>query len=287
MTKRTLTLSLLAALALLPGTTLLAQPLQLDGNADCEGWSASATLVFPDAVFSAALDYSVVLADQAGAEIARFDWAGQVNRFENPMMIKMYGEPWGLTLDSVYTASLAFHFLGEEATLAFDVVCGEMGDEGGGEVDPVVDPVVEPCHHTYHFWRKNPDAWPVDELTLGGETFTKDQLVRQLHGHLRVHPSFSVARHLVAAKLNVLSGCDASIQPVIDEADAFLARVDDRPRHWWRHRGDARQLTRVLVQYNNQPCEGVPLSRGGQDLLLDKSYADEPMTFDGMKALYR
>lgn len=279
MTKLNLTLSLLAVLALLPGAALLAQPLQLDGNADCDGWSASATLIFPDDLFSADLDYSVVLTDPAGGETARFDWAGQINRFESPMMIKMYGEPWGLTLDGGHKARLVFHFLGEEATLAFDVLCGE--------VDPEVDPVEEPCRHTYHYWRKNPDLWPVDELTLGGETFTRDQLVRLMHGHLRVHPSFSVTRPLVAAKLNLLSGCDASIQPVIDEADAFLMRSDDRPRHWWRHRSDARRLTRLLVAYNNQPCAGAALTRGQDELLLDKSFADEPMSFDGLKAMYR
>jgi hypothetical protein len=287
MQKRTLIITTLLAVVLLPGSSVLAQALQLNGNAVCEGWTATATLTFPAGVFSADLDYSVVLTDQSGAEVTRFDHSGTESRMEDSVIIKMYGEPWGLTLDSVYTASIVFRFLGEEAAMSFDIVCGEVGGGDDG-VDPGEDDTaLDPCHQNYRYWRRNPDQWPVSELEIAGQTFSQDQLLRMMNRNLRLHPAFNLLRHLVAAKLNVAAGCDPSIQATIDAADDFIAERAGNPRQWWRSRGEARQLQQSLFAYNTLPCDGFA-SDGGQDSFLnDKAYADEPVSFSGLKAMYR
>lgn len=278
MRKQILTPTILLILALLPGMVAQAQTLEVAGNADCEGWSATATLNFPSGVFFADLDYSVVLTDHAGDEVTRFDWAGQVSRYEDPVMIRLYDDSWGLTLDSVYTASIVFHFLGEESNLSLDVICGSVGEE---------DPVPEPCHHTFRYWRKNPSEWPVDELLLAGEVRSKEELLNLMHAHLRFHPVFSVARHLVAARLNVLNGTDDSIMPTIEAAESFLVDNAENRRGWWRMRREARQLRKTLVRYNKQPCNQFDFLGNSSDEEFGKTFADEPMTFDGVKAMYR
>jgi len=275
MRKRIFTLGFLLTLAVLPGFAAQAQTLQLAGNADCQGWSTTATLNFPDDVFFAALDYSVVLADGDGSELDRFDWSGMVDRMEDPAIIMMFGESWNLTLDSTCTASLVFHFLGEEASLAFDVVCGAE------------EPAVEPCRHTFRYWRKHPEEWPVQELLIGGEIRSQAELLDMMHRHLRFHPAFSVARHLIATRLNVLSGTDDSIMPVIEEAETFLVDNMENRHGWWRNRSQARELRHALVRYNRLPCDSGNSPGDLRGILPDKDFDDEAITFDGLKAIYR
>lgn len=281
MRKQILTLTCLLTFALLPGLAVQAQPIMLGGNADCEGWSANATLTFPDDVFSSTLDYTVILTDQEGAEVTQFDWAGMVQRWEEPVMNIMYGQPWDMTLDSVYSASIVFHFLGEEAAMNFEVVCGVI-------MEPDPEPEVEPCHFTFRYWRNHPEEWPVGELQVGDTVLSKNELLRLLNRRLRFHPAISVARHLVAAKLNVANGTDDSIVPTIEAADAFLVDHAQSWRHWWRNRCEARALRRELVRYNKQSCDQFKFD-GTQDdeQQLEKTFADEPMSLDGLKAMYR
>lgn len=277
MRKQSILIILVLALSILSGTTALAQALNLVGNADCEGWGAMATLTFPEGVFFADLDYSVVLSDASGGEVTRFDWAGEVSRFEYPEIVKMYDGPWGLTLAGAYAADLVFHFLGDESTLQFEFSCGEVEEE----------PVVEPCHYTFRYWRKHPEAWPVRELEIAGRMYSQDRLLRLMHRRLRCHPSQSLVRHLVAAKLNVANGTDPSIQDTIEAADLFLSENAGRAhRRRWRS-SEARQLRRELVTYNNLPCDRAGLQMGGAQLEVDKTFAEDAVTFSGLKAMYR
>jgi hypothetical protein len=272
------TITLLCALALLPVPAALAQALQVDATADCQGWSAMATLTFPAGVFFSDLDYSVVLTDGNGAEVDRFEWAGQVNRFENPVLTKMYDEIWAQPLNSSFSASVAFHFLGEEFAQSFDLACGPVEPE----------PVIEPCHHTYKYWRRHPDQWPVDEMMVCGEMYSQSQLLNMMSRRSRFHRAFNLVRHLVAARLNVLNGTDDSIVPVIEAAEAFLMQSAAERGCHWRGRSEARQLRRDLVEYNNLTCGEFGFDddshAGGRH---DKTFAEEPMSFDGVKAMYR
>lgn len=265
---------LVVVLSALPGLAVQAQSIELSANADCVAWNTVSTLIFPVGVYSATLEYSVVLTDQDGAELVRFDWAGPVNRFEDPVMMLMHGGSWGMTLDSVYAASFVFRFLSEEVVEDLEVVCGEAGSE--------------PCRQSHGFWKNNPDVWPVETLVLGDLEMDKDQLIQILRRSIRGHGSLLLARQLIAAKLNVANGCDDSINDVIAEADLFLVEhpLDERI---WRHRvPSSRDLRIALGTYNKAGCPGSESENGEfVGALENKASAVEQTTFSGLKAMYR
>jgi hypothetical protein len=71
----------------------------------------------------------------------------------------------------------------------------------------------------------HPAAWPVDQLSIGGTIYTKDQLIDFMKHPTKGDVTYTIAAHLIAAKLNVgvgnLSSC---IEPTIAAADAWLAQ---------------------------------------------------------------
>jgi hypothetical protein len=80
----------------------------------------------------------------------------------------------------------------------------------------------------FGFWKNNPDAWPVETLTLGTQSYTKQELIEILNmpvGRGRgADASLILARQLIAAKLNIASGSDpAPTVETISQAEASLA----------------------------------------------------------------
>jgi hypothetical protein len=123
----------------------------------------------------------------------------------------------------------------------------------------------ENCTLTQGFWKNHEDAWPVEELTLGDVTYTQAELLVVLRTPPRGDATYILAHQLIAAKLNVAHGADASaIEATLAEADAWLAanRLGSKPR------GDARdaglELAAALDEYNNGRtgpghCDATPL----------------------------
>ena len=75
------------------------------------------------------------------------------------------------------------------------------------------------------YWKNHPEAWPVQSISLGGVTYSKAQAIQTMRMPERGDMTRNVFRHLLAAKLNVLSGNDAEcILDAILYADSWLAR---------------------------------------------------------------
>jgi hypothetical protein len=92
----------------------------------------------------------------------------------------------------------------------------DMGCGDGGAAPGVMD---------HGYWKTHPDEWPVDSLTIGGRTLNKMQLMFLLRLGERGDKTLHMLRELVAAKLNVAAGNDAScVQAAIDTADGWLMR---------------------------------------------------------------
>lgn len=73
------------------------------------------------------------------------------------------------------------------------------------------------------YWHK-PENWPVDEITVGGVTYTKEEAAMYMTGGVKGDKSINLFRHTVSAMLNVIIGNDDScIADTIDAADAWLA----------------------------------------------------------------
>jgi hypothetical protein len=112
------------------------------------------------------------------------------------------------------------------------------------------------CTRTPGYWRNHPDEWPVDEITIGGVTYTKGVAIIYLQTRTAGDKSLTMFKALVAAKLNALAGADTScIAETIAAADAWMLENPvgsnvpgggvDSP---WR---DGEPLKNALDDYNN------------------------------------
>ncbi|MCK4817127.1 hypothetical protein KA005_15260 [bacterium] len=74
------------------------------------------------------------------------------------------------------------------------------------------------------YWKTHPDAWPVEAISIGGVSYTKDEAIGNMWMPEKGDKTFTMFRALVAAKLNVLVSNDAScIEDTIADADAWMA----------------------------------------------------------------
>lgn len=73
------------------------------------------------------------------------------------------------------------------------------------------------------YWKNHPEAWPFDSIVIGGETYTKTEAIAFMEENNSKDVTYIMFRSLVAAKLNVLVGNDAScITATITIADAWM-----------------------------------------------------------------
>src|SRR5205823_6014211 len=68
------------------------------------------------------------------------------------------------------------------------------------------------CPQPLGYWKNNPDAWPVNSLTLGSQIYLKTELLIILNTPIgsgkNADASLILADQLIAAKLNVANGSD-------------------------------------------------------------------------------
>lgn len=101
---------------------------------------------------------------------------------------------------------------------------GDGTDIGAFEVQ--ASPAVCPQPHGY--WKNNPDAWPVNSLMLGSQTYSKTELLTILKTRIGSGPkadaSLILADQLIAAKLNIANGADGTaVTSTITHADSVLS----------------------------------------------------------------
>ncbi len=269
-------LSLILTLTFGFGSVAQAQSIDLSGNADCEGWSSMVSLTFPAGVYTEFLSYSMVLTDQAGVELSRFDHNQQLYRFDDPVMMMMYGSSWNFELDSAYVVRLELNFMNEAASLTFDLACAEEEEE------PNL------CRFTSGFWKNNPEMWPVDALNIGGVEFSKDQLVEMMMAPIRGSGRLLMTRDLIAAKLNVANGCENLINKVIVQGDLYLITNPVFENIHCSSMSSTRVLRQELQAYNSVGCDELSFDTdGGNSDLQFKAEAIEQTSFSSLKAMYR
>jgi len=115
----------------------------------------------------------------------------------------------------------------------------------------------QPGTGTPGYWKNHPDAWPVDEITIGGETYSKDDAIEIMNTPEKGDKTYTLFRALVAARLNVLIGNKSCcIQRTINAADAWMAtygpvgsgvKAGGKCSPW----RDAEPLYKKLDDYNN------------------------------------
>ncbi len=129
-------------------------------------------------------------------------------------------------------------------------------NESTGDVDAGL--VTGPCPPgtgTPGYWENHPDAWPVDEIEIGGTPYDKESTIACVKRAVKRDKTYTMFPALVAAKLNVMVGNDSScISDIIAQADAWMAlhpinsgvaaKFDA-----WRSEGES--LYTALDLYNN------------------------------------
>lgn len=164
------------------------------------------------------------------------------------------------------------------------VVCAfAMGGAGGtrsgyspnsfGRTKPKQD-----CTHTIGYWKNHPADWPVTGLTLGTVSYTQAQLLQILNRPAQGNGLVSLAKQLIAAKLNVALGADPSqIATEIADADAMIGALVVPPIGGGTlHPGTTSKLTNDLDDFNNG-------KRGGECVPTSTARG----TFGRLKTLYR
>ncbi|WP_135609308.1 hypothetical protein [Methanococcoides sp. AM1] len=109
------------------------------------------------------------------------------------------------------------------------------------------------------YWKNNPDDWPVEEITIGNETYTKSDAI-DIMGSNEGKPYIMFVQ-LVAAKLNVMAGSPYYPHVIDGESVDFIAAADAWMESYplgttgsgvedaWNDSGE--ELKNVLEMYNN------------------------------------
>lgn len=112
------------------------------------------------------------------------------------------------------------------------------------------------CPNSQGFWRTHSDAWPVDELTIGGMPYSKDQLMAVLWAPVRGNAVLILAKQYIAALLNIANGSSpAPIAAELAAADALLSGVNITTASVRTNTATGQSMTSVagtLDTYNNR-----------------------------------
>jgi hypothetical protein len=145
------------------------------------------------------------------------------------------------------------------------------------------------CTFTVGYWKThgagachsgtNLNTWPVSTLTLGTVSYTAAELCAILNTPAAGNGLISLAHQLIAAKLSIANGADAtSIASTIAAADALIGSLVVPPiGGGFLSPGSTSGYTSTLTQYNNgllgpTHCEETPAT---------------PATWGRLKTLYR
>ena len=135
------------------------------------------------------------------------------------------------------------------------------------------------CVLTQGFWKNHAGAWPVASLTLGTVLYTQAQLLDILDTPATGNGLIFLAHQLIATKLNIASGADATpIAATIAAADALIDGLVIPPvGAGFLAPSDASPLTDTLDSYNN----------GGLGVPHCDAIAVQAQTWSALKGLYR
>jgi hypothetical protein len=111
---------------------------------------------------------------------------------------------------------------------------------------------------TQGYWKRHPEAWPVESITIGGVTYTKAEAIEIMKKLRFRDKTYTMFQQLAAAKLNVLIGADSScIATTILDADTWMSTFGPvgslvRARSdAWSGSGNGLPLKSTLDDYNN------------------------------------
>jgi len=133
---------------------------------------------------------------------------------------------------------------------------------GAGSVDTGSwTPEDHGCTHTPGYWKNHPEAWPQDQIEIGGVVYLDAEAIAVLETPPGGDATYILAHQLIAATVNTLAGAEPdAVEGTIQEANAWLeARpLGSDPANPDRGRGI--ELSAALRDFNEGitgpgPCE--------------------------------
>jgi hypothetical protein len=204
-------------------------------TADCDGWTSSGSFTMPTD-----LEFTIYLY-QGGELIWSYTETSSVT-FENPYFL-FTGE-WPMELCGDYTAHLDLNYnMGAGwRLLTYDTEFTCECDEPGS------------CTFTPGYWKNHPEDWPVTSLTVGCIEYSQAKLLDIFDWPTKGDMTIKLFHHLVAAKLNVLSGADDYIMDCITAGDDFLCANLLLSKPVGALKDEAEDIKDCLADYNEIPC---------------------------------
>ncbi len=143
----------------------------------------------------------------------------------------------------------------ETFTVSLSAVVNAVAVDGVG-LGTIVNDDFGPvfCPRDPGYWKRHVEDWPVQQLLLGGVVYDQPGLLALLRSG-GSDAATKLARQLVATQLNLASGSDRVIQPVVDEADDFLALFPPGSRPRCQDKALAEALKDELEIYNDGDCD--------------------------------
>jgi hypothetical protein len=115
-------------------------------------------------------------------------------------------------------------------------------------------PGSDTCPLSQGYWKTHGSAWPVSQLTLGSIIYQQDDLLSLLAKPVKGDASISLAKQLIAAKLNLANGTEETpVESVIASADTLIG-ASNLPMGVKSRTALGRSMTQqssLLDSYNN------------------------------------
>lgn len=103
----------------------------------------------------------------------------------------------------------------------------QSGRSSTQEASTAPDP--QNCTFTIGYWKTHPDAWPVNSLTVGCQTYTKAELLAILNQPASGNGALILGHQLIGAMLNIANGADPSAaSAAISSGNAKLCALGDK-----------------------------------------------------------
>jgi hypothetical protein len=126
-----------------------------------------------------------------------------------------------------------------------------------------------PCTAAVGYWMNHPEEWALKRITLGKRKYRKKEALNILHTSPEGDATYILARHLIAAKLNVASGVTGdSLEDTINAADDWLmdhplsSDPDDPERQ------EGIDLKDLLIAHNQGLMDGCIGTGGAEDAIM-------------------
>ncbi len=109
------------------------------------------------------------------------------------------------------------------------------------------------------YWKNHPDAWPVEEITIGGVDYTVTDAIAEMDKPVKRDMTYAMFQALVATRLNVESGSNKTcIMDTIANANIWInnhplgsgVKAKDHLA-WQEEDGGGEELKDMLDDYNN------------------------------------